>query len=457
MTTINYGDKIKLVNQYTSKPFGYLDSYGNLGILGGAQAYGVQTSANPDRDGGSGTWQVVRDDLTSGSGPVSYGDKIKLVNQYTDETAVPNAGYLDSYGNLGILGGARAFGVQTSAKPNRDGGTGTWQVVPNSKSEITVAADQVAKLLSCSEGGGVDLWSHNDLTGRQFWHFQKTEKGGKGNVYNILVSGGTNQDETFLSTYSNGSVELFSHDDDSGRQQWELVIAEADPEAEISDKVAYNIKVFGGTDFGKNYLSCSPSGRVDLWGEDDNSGRQKWLISNFDEWWAVPRVDAVEGVIVIESIDWVLLFTLPANVSKVRSSVVGRTDKKISNASSSKSFSFSISAGFEGFGASVATTASTSLNSSLSETTETTMNTQETITTTYHSSPTTTFFWCLTMTGVLLADSLRYSVLPLLTCPATPRKFAGKGGYTYKNSKHIVSTDSLQKKPDAIPLEDISF
>ena len=39
---------------------------------------------------------------------IKYGDKIKLVNQYTKETevdAVPNAGYLDSYGNLGILGG----------------------------------------------------------------------------------------------------------------------------------------------------------------------------------------------------------------------------------------------------------------------------------------------------------------------------------------------------------------
>ena len=65
---------------------------------------------------------------------MSYGDKIKLVNQYnkkTDLDAVPNAGYLDSYGNLGILDGARAFGVQTSAKPDRDSGSGTWQLIPN--------------------------------------------------------------------------------------------------------------------------------------------------------------------------------------------------------------------------------------------------------------------------------------------------------------------------------------
>ena len=130
---VSYGDKIKLVNQYTDKTAvpnaGYLDTYKNLGIIDDARAFGVQTSAKPNRDNGSGTWEVVRDDLSSGSDPVSYGDKIKLVNQYTDKTAVPNAGYLDSYKNLGIIDDARAFGVQTSAKPNRDNGSGTWQLI----------------------------------------------------------------------------------------------------------------------------------------------------------------------------------------------------------------------------------------------------------------------------------------------------------------------------------------
>ena len=61
MTTIKYGDKIKLVNQYKNpeENAGYLDSNGKLGILGGAQAFGVQTSAHPDRAGmGTATWQV---------------------------------------------------------------------------------------------------------------------------------------------------------------------------------------------------------------------------------------------------------------------------------------------------------------------------------------------------------------------------------------------------------------
>ena len=64
---------------------GYLDTYKNLGIIDDARAFGVQTSAKPNRDNGSGTWEVVRDDLSSGSDPVSYGDKIKLVNQYNEK------------------------------------------------------------------------------------------------------------------------------------------------------------------------------------------------------------------------------------------------------------------------------------------------------------------------------------------------------------------------------------
>ena len=69
------------------------------------------------------------------AGAIKYGDKIKLVNQYTDVDAVPNAGYLDTYGNLGILGGARAFGVQTGRQSQssapRGEGTSTWQLIPN--------------------------------------------------------------------------------------------------------------------------------------------------------------------------------------------------------------------------------------------------------------------------------------------------------------------------------------
>ena len=48
------GDMIKLINQYNAKN-GYLDTFGHSGRGG----YGVETSPSPDRDGGSGTWQIV--------------------------------------------------------------------------------------------------------------------------------------------------------------------------------------------------------------------------------------------------------------------------------------------------------------------------------------------------------------------------------------------------------------
>ena len=476
MTTIKYGDKIKLVNQYKNpeENAGYLDSNGKLGILGGAQAFGVQTSAKPDRAGkGTATWEIVRDDLTS-SGPVKYGDKIKLVNQYTDETAVPNAGYLDSYGNLGIVGGAQAFGVQTSAKPNRDGGTGTWeivrddlasgsrrrveygdniklvnqytdgsavpiagylesygkdavqtsakpdpagmstttwQVVPDGESEITVTADQDATFLSCSEGGGVNLWSHNDESGRQTWHFQKTKD--EGNVYNILVSGGTNQGETYLSTYENGTVELFSHDDGSGRQKWRLVPVGAGPKG-----TKYNIKVFGGTDYGKSYLSCSPSGGVDLWDKDDGSGRQTWNITNFHDWGlAEPKI----GII---SIDWMLIGSLPAGHTTSKEITVGVIHMDSKKETNSKTFTntFEVSSSYPfPNGATASAKASTSLAlSRIVETmSSTTMTYKEIYTETWKASNKNRNIWGLTVKGVLI----RYVALstPLTHPPRAPR------------------------------------
>ena len=48
---VMYGDMIKLINQYNARK-GYLDTCNHSGRGG----YGVETSPNPDRDGGSGTW-----------------------------------------------------------------------------------------------------------------------------------------------------------------------------------------------------------------------------------------------------------------------------------------------------------------------------------------------------------------------------------------------------------------
>ena len=111
---------IKLVNQldHYDPPKGYLDTCNHNDTNTG---FGVQTSSNPNRDGGSGTWQIVRNDLTSSTDTVRKGDMIKLVNQY-DAAKV----YLDMCCFNDTNDG---FGVRTSSDPNRDGGSGTWQII----------------------------------------------------------------------------------------------------------------------------------------------------------------------------------------------------------------------------------------------------------------------------------------------------------------------------------------
>ena len=149
MATINYGNKLKLVNQYNPEK-GYLDSCGHNSTKTG---YGVQTSSSPDRGPGTGTWQIVRENLSSDSGPVNYGDKIKLVNQYN-----PEKGYLDSCGHNSTNTG---YGVLTSSNPNRGPGTGTWQIVRDDLS--SVPGVQVLTVQGALEGDQTGLGDLDEL------------------------------------------------------------------------------------------------------------------------------------------------------------------------------------------------------------------------------------------------------------------------------------------------------
>ena len=82
----------------------------------------VWTYPDGDRDHGSGTWQIAKEDgsldaVGAGYTPVSYGDKIKLVNQY--KIGKEEVGrYLDTFGHVGDTT-PPSFGVRTS--PSRRG------------------------------------------------------------------------------------------------------------------------------------------------------------------------------------------------------------------------------------------------------------------------------------------------------------------------------------------------
>lgn len=129
-------------------------------------------------------------------------------------------------------------------------------------------------LSTTSNGKKVDLYSHDDKSGRQQWKFEYVT----GGYYHIKVRGGTSggfEGEQLLSTTHDGKlIDLYSHDDHSGRQQWIVNCIGSN---------MYNIRVKGGTSGGfggQQLLSTVRSGlNLDLYSHDDNSGRQKWRIT----------------------------------------------------------------------------------------------------------------------------------------------------------------------------------
>ena len=76
--TINRFSKIHLINQYGTKS--YLDTCGDETKVGCNGKYNVQTSLISNRDNGSGTWEISSEKCIGG--PVRNGDKIHLINQY---------------------------------------------------------------------------------------------------------------------------------------------------------------------------------------------------------------------------------------------------------------------------------------------------------------------------------------------------------------------------------------
>jgi len=128
------------------------------------------------------------------------------------------------------------------------------------------------------DGTRVDLYTHNDASGRQEWRVTKTENG----YYNIQIASGVSNGRNYLSVTSSGDkVDLWPHDDNSGRQRWILLPIEGNPDA-------CNVEIASGIDGDKSFLSVPPSGNyADLWYEDDNSGRQQWIFKRTD----VPAAD----------------------------------------------------------------------------------------------------------------------------------------------------------------------
>ena len=95
-------------------------------------------------------------------------------------------------------------------------------------------------------------------------------------LYEIYVEGGTDKGRTLLSCRSNGLVDLWARKNDGVRQSahWYL--------KKISNGL-YNIKVYGGTNPDKQFLSANKdTNKTDLYSEDDNLGRQQWEFTKIN-------------------------------------------------------------------------------------------------------------------------------------------------------------------------------
>jgi len=129
-------------------------------------------------------------------------------------------------------------------------------------------------LSTTSNGGKVDLWIKDDGSGRQQWKFVKVGK----DTYNIKVTNGISGnrgtrlqlDNGYLSTNSKGTtVDIWGKDDGSGKQRWIVKPV----------RHGFLIMVAGGVSGKRKYLSTTRSGnKVDLWIKDDGSGRQVWKL-----------------------------------------------------------------------------------------------------------------------------------------------------------------------------------
>ncbi len=137
---IRIGSIVHLQNRYPNDG-SYLDAWGAVWSKPEfkqvpTETMFVSTHNNPNRDNGSGSWEIVSVNGKSEGEPLAVGDRIHLKNMY------PNAGYLDACGwteHLRVFDKFldQAGAVFTTRSPNRDNGTGIWIIRSATESEGT--------------------------------------------------------------------------------------------------------------------------------------------------------------------------------------------------------------------------------------------------------------------------------------------------------------------------------
>lgn len=134
---IKIGSIINLKSQYSGEA-GYLDAWGAIKnkpefSIVPTELMFVSTHRNPNRDNGSGSWQIVSATGKKEGETLAYGDKIHLKNMYPDAGYLDNCGWLKDMPVFKDFVKVEKFAVFTTNSEDRDNGTGTWIVSSNTK------------------------------------------------------------------------------------------------------------------------------------------------------------------------------------------------------------------------------------------------------------------------------------------------------------------------------------
>jgi hypothetical protein len=126
-------------------------------------------------------------------------------------------------------------------------------------------------LSSNLDGTVVHMW-HDEQSGRQRWNIDETSTAG---LYTIRVKTlEERSNRTYLSSNDDGTrIDLWHEQDGSGRQLWYLRGVSGNGGPYLIQCAYSKPPVY------RRYLSCRDEDiGVDLWTHDDGSSRQRWIL-----------------------------------------------------------------------------------------------------------------------------------------------------------------------------------
>lgn len=89
--------------------------------------------------------------------------------------------------------------------------------------------------------------------------------------YNIKVGSGAGGKVYLSAKFSGDGIDVYGHDDESGRQRWQIEPSETGEDW-------FRLRLLGGTPLGRRLLSRGAGLRLELCEFDDSSGRQRWHL-----------------------------------------------------------------------------------------------------------------------------------------------------------------------------------